>query len=117
MRVLVVEDEERIARFLVKGLRRAGHAADHAATGHAALDALARERYDVVTLDLRLPDVDGLDVLRALRTRGHATPVIVLTAYSSDAADEAVALGARALLGKPVPLPALLARVEAVAGT
>jgi len=75
MRILVVEDEDAIAEPLVEGLRREGFDVDRVATGAAALGATLP---DVVLLDLRLPDMDGLDVCRALRERS-AVPIIVVT--------------------------------------
>src|SRR6202451_2792707 len=83
MRVLVVEDEAFLARQLTAALRRAGYAVDHAADGERA-DLLGHdERYDAVVLDLGLPKVDGLTLLRRWREAGQAMPVLVLTARGS----------------------------------
>jgi two-component system copper resistance phosphate regulon response regulator CusR len=117
MRVLIVEDEPRIADFLAKGLTRQGYDVECAYTGSEALtwvDADAGEPIDLVVLDLGLPDIDGLDVLRTLRTRGSDVPVLVLTARTepSDRA-EAVRLGAVEYLTKPLPFPDLLGHVRA----
>src|ERR1700685_3309747 len=80
MRVLVVEDEVLLARQLTDALRRAGYAVDHAADGERA-DLLGHdESYDAVVLDLGLPKVDGLTLLRRWREAGQAMPVLVLTA-------------------------------------
>jgi two-component system OmpR family response regulator len=79
MRVLVVEDEALLARQLTAALRRAGYAVDHAADGERA-DLLGHdERYDAVVLDLGLPKVDGLTLLRRWREAGQAMPVLVFT--------------------------------------
>jgi DNA-binding response OmpR family regulator len=115
MRLLIVEDEVRIAAFLVKGLTQSGYSADHVQTG---LDALRRldvdPGYDLLILDLGLPDLDGLDVLRTLRDGGSTLPVIVLTARSADR-DEGLRLGADDFLVKPLPFRDLLERVQACA--
>jgi two-component system copper resistance phosphate regulon response regulator CusR len=112
--VLIVEDERRIAAFLAKGLRRQGYEVECAYTGAEALEATgAGTPIDLVMLDLGLPDIDGLDVLRALHERGSEVPVIVLTARTeaSDRA-EALRLGAVEYLTKPVPFPEVLDSVQ-----
>jgi len=116
--VLVVEDELRIADFLAKGLMRQGFDVHRADTGSDALARIAdgnrHAPIDLVVLDLGLPDIDGLDVLRALRARRSAVPVIVLTARSEpNDRDEALRLGAVEYLTKPLPLPEFLASVRA----
>jgi DNA-binding response OmpR family regulator len=119
MKVLIVEDERRIADFLAKGLRRQGFEVECAYTGSDALavEAGGGTPVDLVMLDLGLPDIDGLDVLRALRDRGSEVPVIVLTARSeaSDRA-EALRLGAVEYLTKPAPFPEVLGSVRASLG-
>jgi DNA-binding response OmpR family regulator len=118
MNVLIVEDERRIADFLAKGLVRQGYDVRCAYTGSDALAWTGGERggppIDLVVLDLGLPDIDGLDVLRALRAGGSDVPVIVLTARteSSDRA-EALRLGAVEYLTKPLPFPDFLGKVRA----
>jgi DNA-binding response OmpR family regulator len=115
MRLLVVEDELRIAAFLVKGLIASGYSVDHAETGFDALRRLDGDPgYDLVLLDLGLPDLDGLEVLRTLREGGSTLPVIVLTARSADR-DEGLRLGADDFLIKPLPFRALLERLQACA--
>ena len=114
MRILIVEDEERIASFLIRGLRAQGYAVDHVSTG---ADALARSRdpeLDLMILDLGLPDIDGTQVLRSLRGAGSALPVIVLTARGevSDRV-EGLDLGADDYLTKPFAFDELLARIRA----
>ena len=118
MNVLIVEDEPRIANFLAKGLRRQGYDVQCTYTGSEALAWTGGEKagppIDLVVLDLGLPDIAGLDVLRALREGGSEVPVIVLTARteSSDRA-EALRLGAVEYLTKPLPFPDFLGRVRA----
>ena len=111
MRILVVEDEDAIAEPLVEGLRREGFDVDRVATGAAALEAALP---DVVLLDLRLPDIDGLDVCRALRERS-AVPIIVVTARGEEG-DRVVGLelGADDYVVKPFGLRELIARIRAV---
>jgi two-component system, OmpR family, response regulator RegX3 len=109
--ILVVEDEDAIADPLVAGLRREGYDVSRVATGEGALDASPA---DLVLLDLRLPDIDGLDVCRRLRERSHV-PIIVLTARGEEA-DRVVGLelGADDYLVKPYGLRELIARIRAV---
>jgi two-component system response regulator RegX3 len=111
VRILVVEDEDAIADPLTAGLRREGFAVERAATGAAALAAAAA---DVVLLDLRLPDLDGLDVCRTLRERSDA-PIIVVTARGEET-DRVVGLelGADDYVVKPFGLRELIARIRAV---
>jgi DNA-binding response OmpR family regulator len=113
MRILVVEDEDAIAEPLVDGLRREGYDVDRAATGGAALDEALRP--DLVLLDLRLPDIDGLDVCRALRERS-AVPIIIVTARGEES-DRVVGLelGADDYVVKPFGVRELIARIRAVA--
>jgi two-component system, OmpR family, response regulator RegX3 len=111
MRVLVVEDEDAIAEPLAEGLRREGFEVTRAATG---TEALAAVEHDVVLLDLRLPDIDGLDVCRRLRERSQV-PIIVVTARGEEA-DRVVGLelGADDYVVKPFGLRELIARIRAV---
>jgi DNA-binding response OmpR family regulator len=114
VRLLVVEDEARIAAFLVKGLTAHGYAVDHARTAAEALSLTEDIEFALIVLDLRLPDADGLDVLRTLRSRGSDVPVVVLTARG-DVGDrvEGLELGADDYLTKPFVFDELLARVRA----
>jgi len=111
MRILLVEDEDAIAEPLAEGLRREGFVVDRAATGGEALEAAVS---DLVLLDLRLPDVDGLDVCRRLRERSDV-PIIVVTARGEEA-DRVVGLelGADDYVVKPFGLRELIARIRAV---
>ena len=116
MKVLIVEDEPRIAAFLVKGLERSGYGVEHVETGGDGLSRVRRDDdFDLVLLDLGLPDVDGLDVLRDIRARGLTIPVIILTARAGDR-EAGLELGADAFLVKPLPFARLLEHVQARAG-
>ena len=114
MRLLVVEDEQRLASFLRKGLRAHGYTVEWAQTGQDALRRLAHPGISLVILDLGLPDLDGLDVLQGLRQRGSAVPVLVLSARGR-VGDRVTGLnlGADDYLGKPFAFEELLARVRA----
>ncbi|MGI9073329.1 MAG: response regulator, partial [Bryobacteraceae bacterium] len=83
MRVLVVEDEKRIADFLLRGLQSAGYAVDVADKGADAIDRVHSTEYDLVVLDLGLPDVDGLQVLEKIKNRKTIPPVLILSARDS----------------------------------
>jgi DNA-binding response OmpR family regulator len=115
MRILVVEDDSLLARGLTDLLLRAGHAVDHVATGVQADKALRRASYDLLVLDIGLPDIDGFEVLRRLRARRAATSVLVLTAR--DAVEDRVHgldLGADDYLTKPFSVTEFEARVRAL---
>jgi len=115
MRVLVVEDEPGIAQFIRQGLREAGYAVDVAYDGEEGLDYAYVAAYDVLVLDILLPKLDGLDVLRALRARGVKTPVLLLTA--KDTVEDRVRgldVGADDYLVKPFAFPELVARLRAL---
>jgi DNA-binding response OmpR family regulator len=112
--VLLVEDDGRIASFVTRALAAVGFAVEWVSTGREGLDRVAAGGVAVQILDLGLPDMDGLDVLRALRERGDDVPVIVVTARN-DVRDRetAVALGIVTYLRKPFALRELLDAVRA----
>ncbi|MDX3247057.1 response regulator transcription factor [Streptomyces sp. ME18-1-4] len=115
MRLLLIEDDDRIAGPLTEGLGRYGFTVDHVRTGAAGLaDADAAAAPDLVLLDLGLPDMDGLDVCRSLRARS-AVPIIMITARGEEA-DRIVGLelGADDYLAKPFGVRELIARIRAV---
>ena len=116
MRILVAEDDPSLAEVLVQSLRRAGYAVDCVKNGDEADAALAANQFDLLILDLGLPRKSGLDVLRRLRSRRSATPVLILTAR--DSVNDRVAgldAGADDYLPKPFELAELEARVRALA--
>jgi DNA-binding response OmpR family regulator len=113
-RILIVEDEARLASFLEKGLRSSGYTTTVVADGHSATMLARDDDFDLVVLDLGLPGKDGLEVLRDLRRHGQSLPVIVLTARS-DPHDRVTGLetGADDYLGKPFHFEELVARIRA----
>ena len=115
MRILVVEDDAKIASFLQRGLEAEAHGVDVARSGPEGLRRAGGGAYDLVLLDLMLPGEDGLAVLRQLRGQGHRTPVIVVTARSEvEDRVEGLDLGADDYLTKPFSFVELLARIRAV---
>lgn len=115
MRVLIVEDHEPLLRSLEHGMREAGFAVDVCRNGRSALDTARAQTYDALILDLMLPEVDGMTVLRELRASGCQTHVLILTAR--DRLEERVAgldAGADDYLVKPFAFQELLARVRAL---
>jgi heavy metal response regulator len=115
MRLLVVEDEQKIADFLSRGLQGAGYAVDVAGTGSAALELAMATGYDLVVLDLMLPDTDGLSVLEKIRGLKPGPPVLILSARGGlDDRVKGLELGADDYLVKPFAFVELLARVRAL---
>ena len=116
MRILVVEDERKVASFLRQGLQEEGHAVETASDGAEALDlVLDGAGYDLIVLDLMLPRRDGLDVLKSLRQQRIESPVLVLTARDTVADRVAgLDLGADDYLTKPFAFDEFLARVRAL---
>ncbi|MEZ4503471.1 MAG: response regulator transcription factor [Dehalococcoidia bacterium] len=111
-RVLVVDDERPILRVVSSNLERRGFQTDTAATGAEALDAYRRHKPDVVVLDLGLPDMDGVEIIRAIR-EAAATPVIVLSAREAERDKvEALDAGADDYVSKPFGIEELLARIR-----
>ncbi len=113
-RILVVDDEPAILRFLRAGLGSQGYLVVEVASGQAALDAVRQRRADLVVLDLGLPDIDGLEVIRRIREAGAMLPIIVLSSRENEAAKvAALDLGADDYVTKPFGIDELLARVRA----
>ena len=115
MRVLVVEDDAKIAAFIMKGLEQAGFAVDHAADGEDGLHLALTETYDAAIIDLMLPKRDGLSLIEELRRQQKDTPVIILSAKRT-VADRVKGLqtGGDDYLVKPFSFAELLARVQAL---
>jgi two-component system, OmpR family, response regulator len=116
MRILLVEDQAKLVRLLQRGLREEGVTADVAATGLDGVWLATEQPYDVLVLDVMLPDVDGLEVCRRIRAVDDRTPILMLTALSA-VPDRVAGLGAGAddYLVKPFAFDELLARVRALA--
>ncbi len=116
MRVLVVEDDKRLAGAVTKGLREEGYSVDHAASGREALLLVQTRSYDLIILDRMLPEVSGDQLLAAWRNKGLTTPILMLTALDA-VADRVTGLraGADDYLVKPFAFTELLARLEALA--
>ncbi|CAN5414362.1 response regulator transcription factor [soil metagenome] len=115
MRVLLIEDDRMVGAAVVQALKDAAYAIDWVTDGESAIEAAELETYDVALLDLGLPILDGRDVLRRLRQKGHALPVIVVTARDGlDDRIEGLDLGADDYLVKPFEIRELLARMRAV---
>lgn len=115
MRVLLVEDDEMIGEVVSDALKEAAHAVDWLRTGAIVANLIATQSYDLILLDLGLPERDGLDVLRAIRATGNTIPILIITAR--DALEERIAGldgGADDYLLKPFELSELLARMRAV---
>ncbi len=114
MKLLVVEDEDRVASFLVKGLRAHGYDVEWVSTGRDALRRAVGADVSLMILDLGLPDLDGLGVLKSLRDRGATVPVLVLSARGRvDDRVKGLDLGADDYLAKPFAFEELLARIRA----
>ncbi len=115
MRILVAEDDLRLARAVKRVFEEESHTVKIAGTGRTALDAARDDRYDVIILDVMLPEVDGFDVCKQLRSAGKDTPVLMLTART-DVSDRVKGLdsGADDYMVKPFAVAELLARVRAM---
>ncbi|MFM2055201.1 MAG: hypothetical protein RL456_3238, partial [Pseudomonadota bacterium] len=108
MRILIAEDDQVLADGLLRSLRSAGYAVDHVGSGSEADAALAAHEFDLLILDLGLPKMHGLEVLKKLRSRGSAVPVLILTAADSiEQRVKGLDLGADDYMAKPFSLQEL----------
>jgi two-component system OmpR family response regulator len=116
MKVLLVEDNERVAAFVKKGLAEAGNTVDHAGNGRDGLFLAASEPYDAIILDRMLPGgIDGLGIIEALRKTGNRTPILILSALGEvDERIRGLRAGGDDYLAKPFAIGELLARLEAL---
>jgi len=115
LRVLLVEDDVKISSFVVKGLKEAGFAVDHAANGEDGLHLALTTSYDAAIIDVMLPELDGLSLIKELRSRGVGTPIIILSARGSvDDRVKGLQTGSDDYLTKPFSFAELLARVQAL---
>jgi len=116
MRILVVEDEKKMAGFLKKGLAEAGYSVDVAESGETAEALVSEFDYDLIVLDVMLPDENGLDTARHLRRDGFSGPILMLTALSGTSSKvTGLDAGADDYLTKPFAFEELLARIRALA--
>jgi two-component system OmpR family response regulator len=115
MRILLVEDDQKIASFIIKGLKAEGFAADHAADGENGLHLALTEPYDAAIIDIMLPRMDGLKLIENMRREKLKTPVIILSAKGEvDDRIKGLQIGADDYLAKPFAFSELLARLRAL---
>src|SRR3979411_767497 len=116
MKLLLVEDNERVARFVKRGLIEAGHTVDHADNGRDGMFLSASEPYDVIVMDRMLPgNIDGLGIIEAVRKAGNKTPILILSALSDvDDRIRGLKSGGDDYLVKPFAFGELLARLDAL---
>ena len=115
MKILVIEDDRTVGRYVVRGLEEHHYTTELAVDGRAGLDAARAGTWDLIILDLRLPVLSGLEVLRTLRDGGVATPILVLTAQDTvEGKVDALRTGADDYVTKPFAMEELIARVEAL---
>lgn len=115
MNLLVVEDDPVLGKALQRGLNEAGHQCEWVRNGRKGLEEARSQRFDAVVLDLMLPDLDGVEIMKSLRTEGIRTPVLMLTAMGSvEDRVKGLKAGADDYLVKPFAFPELTARLEAI---
>lgn len=115
MRALIIEDDEVVAKFIAKGLRQHGYLVDVARDGRDGLFHALEQAYDVMVVDRMLPGLDGLSVLRTVRSAGNATPILILSALAEvDNRVEGLRAGGDDYLTKPFAFSELIARLEAL---
>ena len=115
MKVLLIEDEEKVANFISKGLEEEGYAVDMAYNGREGLDLVKTNSYDMLLLDLMIPEVNGFDVLKTIRNWGIDLPVLIITAKSSkEDVVRGLDTGSDDYLTKPFSFEELLARMRAL---
>ncbi len=115
MRILLVEDDQKIASFIIKGLKADGFAVDHEANGEAGLHLALTEPYDAAIIDIMLPRMDGLKLIENMRREKLKTPVIILSAKGEvDDRVKGLQIGADDYLAKPFAFSELLARLQAL---
>jgi len=113
IRILVIDDESIICDACELVLSEKGHSVERCLTGTAGLKAIEKEKYDIILLDMKLSDIDGMEILQALRKKGLVPCVIVMTGYSTMSnAVQAMKLGAADYLAKPFTDDELIAAIE-----
>ena len=115
MKILLIEDEQKIADFVCAGFREQGFTVDHCAEGNEGYERASQGVHDVIVLDIMLPGRDGLSILKGLRRAGSSTPVLLLTARNElEDRIEGLNLGADDYIAKPFFVEELVARVHAL---
>jgi len=115
MRVLLVEDESKVANFIMRGLEEEGYVVEVAEDGKTGLDLVTMHDYGIVLLDLMIPEIDGLEVLKRMRQAGIETPVLIITAKSTkEDVIKGLDTGSDDYLTKPFSFEELLARIRAL---
>lgn len=115
MKVLVVEDEVKVSNFIMRGLEEEGYTVEVAEDGKKGLDLITSKEYDIVLLDLMIPEIDGLEVLKRMRRQEIETPVLIITAKSTkEDVIKGLDTGSDDYLTKPFSFDELLARIRAL---
>ncbi|MBN1881668.1 MAG: response regulator transcription factor [Deltaproteobacteria bacterium] len=115
MKVLLIEDDETIASFIVKGIKECGYLVEHATRGDDGLDLALNESYDIAIIDIMLPRRDGLSIIREMRKKNILTPVIILSARGTvENRVQGLRIGADDYLTKPFSISELIARIQAL---
>ncbi len=115
MKILVVEDEVKVSSFITRGLQEEGYSVEVAEDGRKGLDLIKTKEYDIVLLDLMIPEIDGLEVLERMRQDGIETPVLIITAKSAkEDVIKGLDTGSDDYLTKPFSFDELLARIRAL---
>lgn len=115
MRILVVEDDLKIARFIQKGLKSSSFAVDHATTGTQGFEMVYEESYDVLVIDIMLPELDGISLIQKIREQNKNVPIIILSARNRvDDRVNGLQAGADDYLTKPFAFSELIARIQAL---
>src|ERR1700733_1214065 len=115
MKILLIEDEAKLGQFICDGLAEAGHVCDHQTDGAKGLEAAMNADYDLIILDLMLPNKNGFEILTSLRQARNTTPVLVLSALSdSEKVIQALDLGAIDYMRKPFDFDEMLARIRTI---
>lgn len=115
MRILLIEDDNSVADYIIKGLKQSGYNVDHSGDGKQGLFLASTENYDVMIVDRMLPNVDGLTIIQTLRASDNKTPVLILSALGEvDDRVKGLKAGGDDYLVKPFAFAELLARIEAI---